>query len=215
MTIGEYLRSWRESRGEQLTDIQTRAKRLGNKRPPSAAMSVAYFSRVETGRANVAYEHFEYLATAYEADIVVMLCCLPIPHGPVVHLTQADEFKAAPFVDPDTKSAEYVIAKHRLGESDLALVFLKLQPGGRSRREHSHQGDEVIKVEKGEVVAVFPEFPPDEQRRTLKKEDILHFESGWTHFVENCSSKPAYLFIIRRMASSSKQSSQKPRQGSV
>lgn len=197
LSLGELLSLHRRSEGRSLKDIQDKARSLEGL-PGKLGRSAAYFSNLESGRVRVQPEMLEHLARIYEIDGLLLMLNLPEPVSQAVHLDSKADFRHAPWQDPQTRGAEYAIAKYRLADSDLVLVFLTLKPGGRSRPQHCHPGDEVVKVEKGEVVMVFPQQPREGRERHLQKGQLLHFDSSFEHYVENRSSKPAELFIVRR-----------------
>jgi len=197
LSLGEVLGLHRRSKGLSLRDIQDRARSLQGL-PRKLGRSAAYFSNLESGRAKVQLELLEHLASIYEIDGLLLMLNLPEPVSQVVHLDSKADFRHAPWQDPQTRGAEYAIARYRLADSDLVLVFLTLKPGGRSRPQHWHPGDEVVKVEKGDVVMVFPQQPQQVRERHLHKGQLIHFDSSFEHYVENRSAKLAELFIVRR-----------------
>ena len=202
LSLGELLSLHRKSRGLSLRDIQERARSLQGL-PKKLGRSAAYFSKLESGRAKVQPELLEHLAKIYEIDSLLLTLNLPEPVSQAVHLDIEADFRDAPWQDPRTKGAEYSIASYRLANSDLVLVFLTLRPGGRSRPEHWHPGDEVVKVERGEVVLVFPQLPRGEREKAVHRGQLIHFDSTLEHYVENRSSKTAKMFIVRRIESQS------------
>ena len=197
VTLGELLSVHRRRRGVSLRDIQERARSLAGL-PRNLGRSTSYFSNLEAGRTRIRPDWLEHLAKIYEIDGLLMMLNLPEPVSQAVQLDIRADFRDAPWQDSRTKGAEYAIPRYRLANSDLVLVFLTLKPGGRSRQDHSHPGDEVVKVERGEVALVFPQWPRDGCERYLRTGQLLHFDSSLEHYVQNRGKRAAKLFIVRR-----------------
>jgi transcriptional regulator with XRE-family HTH domain len=167
LTLGELLGLHRKARRLSLRDIQKRARSLRHL-PKQMGRSMGYFSNLEAGRTQPRPEWLEHLAEVYEIDGLLLMFNLPEPVSEAVQLDIDVDFKDAPWTDPKTRGTAYSIASFRLANSDLALVFLTLQSGGRSRPGHSHPGDEVVKVESGEAVMLFPHLPRAQRERHLR-----------------------------------------------
>ena len=95
---------------------------------------------------------------------------------------------------------DYSMPKARPNGSELTLAIVTVHPGARSRKEHSYPGEEIIRVEHGEVVVVFPKLVGEEKERRLHEGDVLHFRSDNPHYLENRSEAPARVFVVRRMS---------------
>ena len=91
------------------------------------------------------------------------------------------------------RGSEYKIPCKKLGRADTALGIVKLQPGGRSA-VHSHSGDELMYVLKGEVVV---DLMNRGLSTTISQGDFFYFYAEQTHSASNFSAEPAELFIIR------------------
>jgi len=197
MTLGSFLRAIRLRNDETIAAVTTRAKGL-SPRPKGAFANIRYFSEVETGVRRAPKEHLPFLAAAYQCDVLTLLFNLPADSEGPLHLSADQGFQKAPFVDPDATGAQYMIPLHKLRESDVALVFLTLAPGGNSRRNHWHPGNEIVTVQEGTVYLLFPELPRGVNEHKLVAGDLLHFNATYQHWVENRSKKTARLLIMRR-----------------
>ncbi len=203
MDISEYLRNWRRSRRERLSDIETRA--VGLKRPSGVGASASFFSRFESGKVSVTSEDLTYLAGAYELDAHLLSYFVSPERDLVVQLGKSDDFDPAPLDDQNNTGTFYTIARHRLAKSLLSVSKLEVKGKNKSNRDHKHPGEEVLVVQTGELFLIFPDAPKGEREKYLQAGDILHFMSSQRHYVENRSKKIASILVIRQVNSNPEQ----------
>ena len=90
--------------------------------------------------------------------------------------------------------AQYAVPAKRLKGSDASLVYLALEPTGRSDIHH-HPGDEFLLVLDGDVEV---RLQDSGLRAKLRQGEAIHFHAEQTHSAINLSeNNPAHLFIIR------------------
>jgi quercetin dioxygenase-like cupin family protein len=104
--------------------------------------------------------------------------------------------------------AQYWIPSAKLNDSDVAFVYLVIDPGGQSDVHH-HPGDEFLYVLEGSVDVAFADSGV---QIALRRGDYAQYYSEQNHSVINHSDGPAHLFIIRFYQVSDESSRQKMRQ---
>jgi quercetin dioxygenase-like cupin family protein len=94
------------------------------------------------------------------------------------------------------RDSTYAYPMQRIFGTNAVFVHLFIKPGGRSDI-HAHPGNELILCIRGTI-----EFRLESNgvRTVLGQHDFVHFTSEQTHWVTNCSTKPAQVFIVRFIA---------------
>ena len=106
------------------------------------------------------------------------------------------EFIVPPPAGDETygQNALYAVQPKRQQGTDVNLVYVRLNPSGRSDIHH-HPGDEIILPLEGEVEI---RLHDSGMRVELRAGQMVHFHSEQTHSVLNKSDKsPAFLLILR------------------
>jgi len=199
LEVGSLLKALRQQKRETLRQVAGRAEELKDELPPGLGHSIGFLSKLERGMAEIPPAHLPVMAKIYAIDPLLTLACSASPVQQVVHLRPDQDLKDAPFQDPDAHGAHYGLPRFRLGSNgDLTVAFLQLQPGGRSRPDHAHPGEEIVHVDTGTVDLIFPNRPEDQWVRGMKPGEVVHFDSSATHLLQNPGVEPASLLIIRR-----------------
>ncbi len=105
---------------------------------------------------------------------------------------------AGPFAPQAERRADtvgkYAVTYERISRSlpggRINAVVMNMPPGHQSRRMR-HDGEELVFVLEGEVLAAI-----DGEQRVLRAQDSAHFNSDSTHNLKNVSNAPAKVLWI-------------------
>jgi len=188
--FGGFLKEQHRAKKQTLDYLVKKANQLKEKgiESPLGAINQRKLSDLENGRLSFQEEWLEYLTQLYDIDDVLMYGMLPEPRSGFVRLRK---FKKAP---KQSEEIKYFIPKYRLERSTDTFVRVKIAPGAKTE-QHSHQGDEIIIVEKENITIHIPKF---QITRDVNEDEIFHFDGAMEHFAKNEGSKWSEYLVIRK-----------------
>ncbi len=195
-TTSDILKRHRLAQGLKQEDIANRLRVLKDPRGHRLGTSVPWVSRLEQGAVRIRPNDLPLLAEVYECDVLILLWTYPDEDEQPVHI-HGGQLKEAPFRDPSAKDAQYWLPPARLKGSEMAVLRLQLGPGGRSRPEHSHPGEEMLFVTGGAPVLQLKGAGGLLRGFSLCEGDIVQFDGSSDHYIENPTDAEASLLIVR------------------